>query len=795
MTSDKQRIQSYLKAFDFKTLFAEELGWDYLREPSLAIPLDGQTYTLRPLVEKRGVKVYICDPNAQGKIPADHLLRSIEREVTKHAYEHILIYVDAAREHQVWQWVKRETGKPLAPRYNRLHKGQSGELLAQKLQALSFSIDEEEQLHTAMVAGRVRQTFDVERVTRKFYDRFKIEHAAFLKLIQGITAQADREWYASLMLNRLMFVYFIQRQGFLDTKKPGALDGDPNYLSNRLNMMQEQHGQDTFHSFYRYFLLRLFHDGLSKPQHSPELEKLLGKVPYLNGGLFDVHVLERDNPAIQIPDEAFAKLFAFFDDFDWHLDDRPLRNDREINPDVLGYIFEKYINQKQMGAYYTKEDITEYISKNTIIPFIFEEAEQKCLIAFNADGPVWSLLRDNPDRYIYDAVKKGCELPLPPEIEVGVHDVARRGEWNKTAPDEYALPTEIWREVVARRNRYFEVKAKLAAGEITSINDLVTYNLDMRRFAEAAITWCEGTDLLRAFYDSIESVTVLDPTCGSGAFLFAALNILETLYEACLDRMQIMIDERDRLDAPIKPEQRQNRPGINRFREILKQVEQHPSRRYFIFKSIIVNNLYGVDIMEEATEICKLRLFLKLVSQVEKFDDIEPLPDIDFNIRAGNTLVGFASLEEVGKAISGDLRSAMTSMDALARIEQKAQEVERGFEDFRRLQVQFDLGRWDIAESKQQLREKLALLRTELDRYLAAEYGIDRNNITREEEFNKRFEQWQQSHQPFHWFVEFYGIMKNGGFDVIIGNPPYVEYEQVSRTYKLANYTTLSTGN
>ena len=39
----------------------------------------------------------------------------------------------------------------------------------------------------------------------------------------------------------------------------------------------------------------------------------------------------------------------------------PGREDNEINPDVLGYIFEKYVNQKQMGAYYTKEDITGYI--------------------------------------------------------------------------------------------------------------------------------------------------------------------------------------------------------------------------------------------------------------------------------------------------------------------------------------------------------------------------------------------------------------------------------------------------
>jgi hypothetical protein len=166
-------------------------------------------------------------------------------------------------------------------------------------------------------------------VTKKFYDRFKLEHAAFLNLIGGIDAQADREWYASLMLNRLMFVYFIQRKGFLDTQVPGRLDGDPNYLSNRLKRVQQERGEDQFHTFYRYFLLKLFHEGLSQRKHAAELETLLGNVPYLNGGLFDVHVLERTNPEINIPDEAFEQLFAFFDEFDWYLDDRPLRNDRE----------------------------------------------------------------------------------------------------------------------------------------------------------------------------------------------------------------------------------------------------------------------------------------------------------------------------------------------------------------------------------------------------------------------------------------------------------------------------------
>lgn len=388
----------------------EELGWDILGEPPLTISVDGTTYLLRPLVKKRGMRVFVCEPDAGGRIPADRVLRKIEHEVIRSAYEHFIIYVDAAREHQVWQWVKREQGKRLASRLHRYHRGQSGELLAQKLERLAIRLEEEERLQMTEVGSRVAKAFDVERVTKKFYDRFKREHAAFLNLIGGIEALADREWYASLMLNRLMFIYFIQRKGFLDTQAPGQLDGDPNYLSSRLRRVQQERGEDQFHTFYRYFLLKLFHEGLSQRVHAPELETLLGNVPYLNGGLFDVHVLERANPEITIPDEAFEQLFAFLDEFDWYLDDRPLRSDREINPDVLGYIFEKYINQKQMGAYYTKEDITDYISKNTVLPFLLDAAEQKCQIAFRPDGPVWSLLRENPDAYIYDAVKKGCEV-------------------------------------------------------------------------------------------------------------------------------------------------------------------------------------------------------------------------------------------------------------------------------------------------------------------------------------------------------------------------------------------------
>ena len=82
----------------------------------------------------------------------------------------------------------------------------------------------------------------------------------------------------------------------------------------------------------------------------PTWPNYLVKVPFLNGGLFDVHDLERANKNISIPDKAFERVFDFFDGYRWHLDERPYREDNEINPDVLGYIFEKYVTPEADGG-------------------------------------------------------------------------------------------------------------------------------------------------------------------------------------------------------------------------------------------------------------------------------------------------------------------------------------------------------------------------------------------------------------------------------------------------------------
>ena len=837
MHLEKKQFFQLIQNFEFKKLF-NELGWDHSKVKPFPILVKETIFNLTAIVDKRDFLIFICDSNVDNKIPTKEERRKIDRELTKLFQEHLIIYIDKNKSQQLWQLSIKEPNKPVQYKEFQYFSTQKPELLFQKLRNLLFALDEEEKISILDVKLRVSEQFSLnaEKVTKKFYDKFKKEHTAFRKFIEGIEDQLELDWYTSLMLNRLMFIYFIQKKGFLDS--------NTNYLREKLTLSMKKKGKDKFYkSFYKSFLLVLFHEGFNKPKHSKEVENEIGKIPYLNGGLFDIHQIEQENKNINIKDEAFKKLFDFFDEYTWHLDIRENASGNEINPDVIGYIFEKYINDRAaMGAYYTKEDITEYISKNTIILFLFDRVVEKVKNAFTGENSVWDLLKENPDRYIYDAVKHGIYhqdsviaseakqspntviaseertkqsqntvistegrnlniRPLPPEIQQGINpeiqnrivkDVENnppqllelRKEWNKPAPPEFGLPTEIWREVVERRQRYFEIRQKIENGEINKIEDFVTYNLNIRQFVQDVIEQYEGSDLIEAFYDAITQITILDPTCGSGAFLFAALNILEPLYEACLERMRAFVEYDDEKGTGKK---------FTKFRKVLDDIELHPNEKYFIYKSIILRNLYGVDIMNEAVEIAKLRLFLKLVAEVEpdlNEDNfgLEPLPDIDFNIRAGNTLVGYATEKELNDGLSWSFDFGGDK----EKIQEKIETVALAYKRYKENQLEGNEDSFDsFKNAKDELRKRLIELNDELNDLLAKDYGI-----TNKKKEKKKYEDWLKSHKPFHWFAEFYEIINgNGGFDVVIGNPPFVEYSKIRKIYKLNNFDSLSSGN
>ena len=769
----RQEFDTYIKDADFSELF-NQLGWNNAEQVSPVIAESGEErFTLECVAERNGFKVYACTVT---KIPLMTAVKAIDKRLRKSSNDYILIFVSSAEEmHHEWIVPVKSVEKRVLVPVEYTTTSQL-DFLYSKHTDLSFDIEEETTILD--VTKRVHAAFELnsEKVTKDFYAGFKKQHNSFADFISGIPVESDRQWYVSVMLNRLMFCYFIQKKGFLDF--------NPNYLGDKLEACKKKHGKDKFFkSFYKSFLVQLFQGGLNSPDHdSAEFKATFGRIPYLNGGMFDQHQIEKQYADIDIADEAFENLFAFFDKYKWHLDTRIEASGKDINPDVLGYIFEQYINDRaQMGAYYTKEDITNYIGKNCILPFLVEDTLRRHAgiegshaelvsasdnktpkqvrgdsLQVRDDGQhdLWAFLWQSGDRYIYESVRHGVSLPLPENIAVGLNTeqpnlLERRKDWNTPAPAEYGLPTEIWRETVARRTRYEELKRKIADGEITRINDFITYNLDITGFVQDFLSETSDLEFVRAFYDSLCSVSILDPTCGSGAFLFAALNILEPLYEICIDRLE-------GVQAEIKDKYRSN-------------------IQYFIYKNIILRNLYGVDIMAEATEIAKLRLFLKMVAVVEadrKLPNLglDPLPDIDFNIRSGNTLVGYATKDEVLNGFTDLFERAEWE----AKIQKQVKEVSATYKVFKDWQLKATDSAEDFKTAKRNLAKALSELNEMLNKRL---FG---------KTYAGTYETWLSDYQPFHWFAEFYEIVaERGGFDVIIGNPPYVEYSKVKKQYTL----------
>jgi hypothetical protein len=371
-----------------------------------------------------------------------------------------------------------------------------------------------------------------------------------------------------------------------------------------------------------------------------------------------------------VPDQAFDNLFNLFDRYTWHLDDTPGGQDDEINPDVLGYIFEKYINQKAFGAYYTRTEITEYLCERTI------------------------------HQLILDAVNTS--------------------------------------DVVQAQNF-----AGLKVRKYATLGDLL---LDL----DAPL--CK-----RLLQEVLPGLSLLDPACGSGAFLVAAMKTLINVYAAVIGRIKFLHDKNLTMWLA----------GIEK---------SHPSVGYFIKKRIITDNLYGVDIMEEATEIARLRLFLALVSSAQSVDDLEPLPNIDFNILAGNSLIGLMRVNDAdfeGRKTQGDLfrtsywevlqdknrlidnfRHAteyaedLTSLrDEIDSKKQQAYETLNGIllDEFQKLGVKFEQPTWDEKKNDLGKAIKRPLKPADID-----------------------------AMHPFHWGFEFDEIInKRGGFDAIITNPPW----------------------
>ncbi|MDZ8137029.1 MAG: DNA methyltransferase [Nostoc sp. DedQUE04] len=689
MSLNFQRTRDLLNNFQFSDLFIEELGWSNpTRQKPVSLKVENNTYQYQKIAELSGVAIFEVTA-ADGKIPEAKVRDEIYKEINKLIAENLLIFITAERTRSLWYWVKREGSKTFVRDYLYV-KGQPGDLFLSKLGSLVIDITELEHGEPTVVeiAYKLQRGFDVEPVTKKFYKEFQEQHQKFLLFVKGIDNETDRRWYTSVILNRLMFVYFLQRKGFIDNE-------DLNYLQNKL----EQSKQKGENHFYSEFLKALFFESFAKPEFERDLsvQELVGKVKYLNGGLFLKHHIE-EKYQISIVDEAFEQVLDLFERYSWNLDDTPEGKDDEINPDVLGYIFEKYINQKAFGAYYTRPQITEYLCDRTI------------------------------HKLIVDRV-------------------------NDALSDKY---------------KPFE-----------DINELLI-KLD--------------TNVCRSLMEDIlPNLSILDPACGSGAFLVAAMKTLIQVYSAVIGTIELQGDQK-----------------LKNWLKIEKT--EHLSIEYFIRKRILRDNLYGIDIMEEATEIAKLRLFLALVSSAHDVEELEPLPNIDFNIMAGNSLIGLIKVDDtafdtVGNTKQGNLLQRLTADNYKAILEEKNKSIElykkHAFipgdeklpggelgthQDTRLLNL-----RKSIDNLNKESQKKLNLLL--LDEF-SQKLGIKYEEVQLAGKSKKRVLKIEDiaALKPFHWGYHFNKVLERGGFDAIITNPPWEIFKPQAKEF-FAQHNELVTKN
>ncbi|TAE72866.1 MAG: ATP-binding protein [Bacteroidetes bacterium] len=692
-----EKIRIFLQDFRFKELFIDTLGWSNPKVNKLNDIIIGEdTFSLTPIAELSSALI-IEVQSKTGEIPLGKIRQSIENQIKKQLYEHVLIFVDNNRTETIWHWQKVQDKKKIT-REHTYFKGQPGDLFISKISALIVDIselDENGNISIMEVANRLKKSLDIEIITKKFFKDYQIKFIDFIVFIEGIDDERDRKWYASVILNRLMFIYFLQKKYFID-------NANTNYLNDKLEQINPLLFEKNSTKFYNIFLQKLFFEGFALPteKRTQETNKLIGKIKYLNGGLFLKHKLELKYPNISIKDTAFANIFQLFDSYSWNLNDTPGGNDNEINPDVLGYIFEKYINQKAFGAYYTRTEITEYLCEQTIHKLLLDEINgEKIPDLSNA-------------KYVNDKTKNFFTKKYYDTLEEALFNIDAEG-----------------------------------------IKKLLLNN-------NAILT----------------NLSLLDPACGSGAFLIAALKKLIDIYSAVIGK----------IDFIGNSELKQWKQNI---------LNNHPNIDYYIKKQIITNNLYGVDIMEEAVEIAKLRLFLTLVASAKNIDDLEPLPNIDFNIMYGNSLIGLLNIDE--KTFDKKHTRSNLFRKSYADLLREKQQAIYNYQKAEELNIYDKDQILNLRAIVEEKREEAMPILNEMLTDEFKDLGIKYEQVTWDTTKNKEGKPIKRTVtikdteklNPFHWGYEFSKVFnEKGGFDAIITNPPWETFQPNAKEF-LQNFS------
>ncbi len=307
----------------------------------------------------------------------------------------------------------------------------------------------------------------------------------------------------------------------------------------------------------------------------------------------------------------------------------------------------------------------------------------------------------------------------------------------------------------------------------------------------------------------LNSIKICDPAVGSGHFLVSALNVMLSIYDELnlfdeefyleVQNDEILITNRKGEFVEYK------RPHSDKDKAHLIQKEL-----FYTKKDIIENNLFGVDINPNSCEITKLRLWIELLKhsfyqsfEDEAYHDLKTLPNIDINIKCGNSLISYF---EIDKSLSHypNIKERMNKYKNIVKdykegfytdknqINQEIKNLKISFKNFC-FADKFKKEMKSFNEKCEKYSKKygnfLAVNDENLRIFVSANltlFDFDEKEAKKEfanlkKEYDNIFN--LENNHPFEWRFEFPEILDDDGnfqgFDLIIGNPPYIRQEEI----------------
>jgi hypothetical protein len=505
---------------------------------------------------------------------------------------------------------------------------------------------------------------DRESVTRRFFERFRGAVSDVFRSLSAGSREPSEVLHAEalLILSRLLFLSFVQEKGWLN--------GERRFLADRLEQCARSGDE-----FFSTVLLPLFFGCLNTPAVGRDNRALaLGRIPYLNGGLFEPSAFERRHPDLHLSNSLMQRvIISLFEKFDFRSDESDSAGSH-VDPEMLGKVFESLMASDERaatGSFYTPRAIVDALITGAIAEW---------LVAGDAT------------------------------LRTQVDSLLERSESGRPRVASNCRPPE-------------------------SGNPLTP-------------------DAARALLGRLESIALLDPTCGSGAFLLSSLVHIEKLTRSLSEIAGVEVD-RD-----------------------LRQ-------------SIVERSLFGVDLKPEAVRLCELRLWLAIVSPCElAIEDVRPLPNLDRNIMQGSSL--FSPTDFLGDGRGEIYRrwryAVLTQGDLVARYRCSSQlerpALARMIRDNDRglatdlLMKAIDLDQDELMGLSTPERDLFGRVKP-LDRgrciELQERVAGNRRSLERIEEGTLDF---------FSFDIHFAQVMARGGFDVIAGNPPWVRNGRIDARTK-----------